>query len=286
MNLKSKANYFVFIVLFNLPLYSALAAPPPPYTVVLDPGHGGLDEGTVHLLNSTRVAEKDLTLLLAKDVSLQLKRLGIRAILTRSQDSDLGLSYRTKLANRLKADLFISIHMNSTATPMVSDTGGVETYFLNNTSDATSKRLAYLENSANPVLAKSAADAPEATDVALILKDLRLDANLPESKRLACLVQNRISETGMQKNRGIKQALFHVLLGADMPSILLEAGFLSHPKDRERVLQPGLRSKLAQRIAVAIDEFRRTQHTKLASQQLSSCKVLEHPRLKSSQEHF
>jgi N-acetylmuramoyl-L-alanine amidase len=155
----------------------------------------------------------------------------------------------------------------------------VETYILNNTTDASSKRLAQLENS---VLGGAKDDAQGQLDVALILKDLRLDANLAESKRLACLLQSHLiasrevregSPEGKPKDpradRGVRQALFHVLLGADMPSALVEAGFLTHPKDRALLLSPSGQRSIGRAVALAILEFKR----KKASLQLARCKV-------------
>jgi N-acetylmuramoyl-L-alanine amidase len=182
--------------------------------------------------------------------------------------------------------------MNSTATPMVSDAEGVETYILNNASDASSRRLAHLENS---VLGRATdagiGGAAPPTDVALILKDLRLDANLSESKRLACALQRNLVEhtapavAGRSpgfprshartsiRNRGVKQALFHVLLGADMPSVNVEAGFLTSPRDRELVLSPAGRRSIARAITRSVEQFRGQKNTQRALLELSRCKV-------------
>jgi N-acetylmuramoyl-L-alanine amidase len=126
-------------------------------------------------------------------------------------------------------------------------------------------------------------------DVALILKDLRLDANLLESKRLACAVQGELVAAtvpdrkaalairGSPRNRGVKQALFHVLLGADMPSILVEAGFLTHPRDRAIVLSEEGQRSIATAMADALDRYRALQVPRgprsEALARLSSCKI-------------
>ena len=230
-----------------------------PFLVVLDPGHGGADFGTVYTRpDPTRfhVAEKNVTLALALQTARQLRAHGIKVILTRESDQDVPLSTRTAIANKVKADLFISIHMNAGAAE------GVETYILNNTTDATSRRLAQIENT-----------NAQQSDVDLIIKDLRLDANLPESKRLACAVQENLVSAMKKKNRGVKQALFYVLLGADMPSALLEAGFLSDARDRAFVLSEVGQRSISMAIARAVEQFRKLSGTPAAAAVLSRCQV-------------
>jgi N-acetylmuramoyl-L-alanine amidase len=262
------------VLLGPLAVSSAWAAKRP-FKVVIDPGHGGNDHGTTQLIGNVEVMEKQLTLALAQETARILRAKGVVTILTRTDDQDVALGARTALANRLKADVFLSIHMNSTDTPMVVGAEGIETYILNNTSDATSKRLAHLENSVLSPEERAAAESPEQLDVALILRDLRLDANLSESKRLACIVQDHLIGTAKAKtrNRGVRQALFHVLLGAEMPSILVETGFLSNPRDRETMQSPKGRHALGAALARAIMSFRDTRGTGQAQLTLSRCKV-------------
>lgn len=244
-----------------------------PFKVVIDPGHGGEDLGTVYDNGTTRITEKEITLLLAREVARQLKARKISVTLTRQWDKEVPLGDRTALANRIRADLFLSIHMNSAPHPSAaSEAEGIETFILNNTTDESSRRLARLENT---VLGRRKEDNP---DVALILRDLTLDANLAESKRLACTVQNNlIFKTSNRqraiKDRGVKQALFHVLLGAEMPSALVEAGFLSHARDRKFITSPEGRKQVGAAIARAIDQFRRHKGTPFARSTLSNCKV-------------
>ena len=245
----------------------------PPFRVVIDPGHGGRDEGTIYHDGSLRLSEKQITLRLAQEVQKILQKKGYSVILTRSDDRELSLPSRTALANRLKANLFISIHMNQSQGGLAQ---GVETYIMNHTSDASSRRLARLENS----VIGSAVSQNGGSDVALILKDLRLDSNLSESKRLACLVQNQLVSATSQdsnskrRNRGVKQGLFYVLLGADMPSILVEAGFLSHPWDRSLVLSSPGQRLMGEAIGDAVDTFAQTQRDRsVAISKLHSCQV-------------
>ncbi len=245
--------------------------------IVLDPGHGGGDEGTVYRGASMNIAEKEITLSLAYAVGKQLRNQGYQVTLTRESDRELALPARTALANRLKADLFISIHMNSSQI----SAQGIETYILNHTTDAASKRLAHLENS---IIFNSASGSEKDPDVALILKDLQLDANFAESKQLACLIQeNLISPQPIEGektrdyrkiNRGVKQALFHVLLGADMPSVLVEAGFLSHPEDRSRVLSPQGQLQIGRSITAAVQQFFRQKKDQKVMHSLGKCKII------------
>ncbi len=275
------AASLAFTLLTALP--SAASLPRAPFRVVIDPGHGGSDHGTIFDNGTVRVAEKDITLALATEAARQLRARGAEVTLTREKDRDVSLPSRTAVANRLRADVFISLHMNSTATPMVSDAEGVETFILNTATDASSRRLAHLENN---VLGGSELGGGD-TEVALILKDLRLDANLTDSKRLACSLQSSLVVASAKfgkvrhmsvKDRGVKQALFHVLLGADMPSALVEAGFLTSPRDRAVLLSIAGRKALGGALASAIDKYRRSLALPGASgalAELGRCKVTE-----------
>ncbi len=221
------------------------------FTVVIDPGHGGPDTGAVHKqVGDVTLTEKHFTLLLARDLSRELVIRGHKVALTRTDDREVLLSDRTALANKLRADVFISIHMNSSNDTVRS--GGVETFILNHATDDTSKRLADLENA---VLKGSQANAASGSNhVSLIMKDLILDSNLAPSKELACSVQARIKHAAT--DRGVKQALFYVLLGTDMPSILIESGFMNLKEDRDRILFRQSRMTLAAEIAAAVDDYR------------------------------
>jgi N-acetylmuramoyl-L-alanine amidase len=220
--------------------------------VVVDPGHGGVDTGAVSKgSDGTLLTEKHFTLLLARDLARELIIRGNQVVLTRNDDHELPLPERTALANKLKADAFISLHLNSSADHL--KTGGVETFILNHATDDASKRLADLEN--NVLKDSQAKSASESSNVSLIMKDMILDSTLKPSKDLACSVQSRIKE-GSSRDRGVKQALFYVLLGADMPSILIEAGFMNHEPDRKRILFVKSRHALAAQIAAAVDDFK------------------------------
>jgi len=179
-------SIITFIFLFS-PLLS-WSSPSPAPLVVIDPGHGGKDYGATYGRGKYLLREKNLTLALALEVSRQLQKKKIRSILTRRTDKLVPLDERTALANRLGAQIFISLHINSGKITGKKG-GGVETFILNNSTNAPAKRLAELENS---VLKGSIAKTKDQTDVSLIVKDLILDANLKESKHLACLVQDKL----------------------------------------------------------------------------------------------
>ncbi len=246
---------------------STLAAPltPEQFKVALDPGHGGNDLGAL----SSGTREKDFTLRLAKELKRQLGQKKYPVILTRDSDREVSLGERTKIANREKANLFLSIHLNSPPAGTKKSPEGVETYILNTTTDQTSKRLAELENKGVDLAASETGNH----DVNLILKDLTLDSYQPENKRLACLAQRHLISVTKQKHRGIRQALFVVLLGAEMPSALVEVGFISSERDR-KLLQSdhGLRA-VAASLVRAIEEFRMTSGTPDAKKILSECPV-------------
>lgn len=194
--------------------------------VMIDAGHGGKDPGAI---GERGLKEKDVVLKISKKLKIELeKKLGIKAILTRDNDTFLPLEERTALANMHGADLFVSIHANASRKRRTS---GVETYYLNLSSDEESMRVAAREN---------ATSQKRMSDLQLILNDLLQTTKLNESSRLAAFVQNDISSQlgklhSDTKNLGVKQAPFYVLIGAHMPSILVEVSFLSNPTEEKRL---------------------------------------------------
>ncbi|MBS1961527.1 MAG: N-acetylmuramoyl-L-alanine amidase [Bdellovibrionales bacterium] len=249
------------------------------YTVVLDPGHGGTDFGAIYAekksakskKGKTVFTEKAAVLGLAIEAKRQLEQKGYPVLLTRDRDADIALNARTAIANRAHAKVFVSIHMNSLPSGRAE---GVETYLLNSTTDRTSKRLAELENKGlDPTQgSKQTSD----TEVNLILKDMTIDGNAPESKRLACALQDHLTAVTKQRPRGVKQALFVVLLGADMPTSLVEAGFVSSERDRKLITsEHGVRAMAAAMVR-AIEQFRTRQGTEAARQDQAKCLVSDH----------
>jgi N-acetylmuramoyl-L-alanine amidase len=209
-------------------------------TIALDPGHGGAETGAT---GPTGLLEKDVTLAIARKLRELLEnRLGVRVIFTRDEDRDLPLDERTSVANNNKSDLFISIHVN--ASPR-RNAKGSSVYFLSQqASDEESRRVAAAENAPS-------ARAASATnrDLQFILWDMAQTASLNESSVLAeILLEELLGSSGEENNRGIKQAPFRVLMGATMPSVLVEVGFITNP-DEERLLRT---SKYQEELAQAI----------------------------------
>lgn len=194
--------------------------------VILDPGHGGKDPGA---LGRKGLKEKDVALKVAKRLERQLLKTGrYDVILTRRDDRYLALVARTGIANKENADIFVSIHTNACGDKQAH---GIETYYLDNTTDRASIRLSSLENKTTE---------GEMTDLDYILLDLRLTANVDESKRLAGSIQRSAvsaMRSGYDKveDKGVKKALFFVLLGAKMPAVLAEIAFITNPMEAKRM---------------------------------------------------
>jgi N-acetylmuramoyl-L-alanine amidase len=229
-----------------------IARPPTPrpgiHTIVLDPGHGGGETGAV---SASGTQEKALTLMLAEAVKSRLEnRLPVRVVLTRSEDAQLPLSTRSAIANQFKADLFVSIHLNSSPGAVA---GGAETYFLSaQASDARAASAAAAENRNGG----AGEDGDALYGLQLLLWDLAQSRYLGESQRLANLIQQELNvELGL-RDRGVKQAPFRVLMGAAMPAVLVELGFLSNPEEEKKLLQPAYRSQLAEALTRAITRYK------------------------------
>lgn len=216
-------------------------------TIVIDPGHGGVETGAVgpggHL-------EKDLTLELARSLRRRLReRLPVKVVLTRNQDASLPHDTRTAIANQNKADLFVSIHLNSA---LGSTAHGAETYFLSReASDERAARAAAAENRSGP-----GGEADPLDDLELILWDMAQSHHLAESQRVASLIQEELNSALGIRNRGVKQAPFRVLMGAAMPAVLVELGFLSNPEEEGKLTDAGYRERLVDALVRAIGRYR------------------------------
>lgn len=219
--------------------------------IVIDPGHGGHDYGTI---GPTGLAEKDLAL----DVALRLgklieEKLGSQVVYTRDDDTFVPLENRTALANQKQADLFISIHGNSSHNRAAS---GVETFFLGIASRQDQETL-------DIVARENAFSERSLHDLQDVIKKITLSEKVDESKDFAASVQKSLSTQASQwnqhaKNRGVKRAHFIVLIGANMPSILTEISFLSNPNDERWLKKPGSSQKLAQSIYDGIFNYVKT----------------------------
>jgi len=198
------------------------------HTIVVDPGHGGIDPGNPGLTFPGRLAEKDVTLAIGRLLRAELVRRGLSVVLTRSTDTLIDLADRP-LFCRAECDLFVSIHVNSMPKgPRQGLASGVETYFLSDAKTEDQKRVTQMENDAMRFeTATPAGDGP----VAYILKDLQLNEYLRESARLADLVQGRVAAIHPGGDRGVQQGPFLVLAAARRPAVLVEAGFATHKED-------------------------------------------------------
>jgi N-acetylmuramoyl-L-alanine amidase len=214
--------------------------------IVIDPGHGGKDPGC--FINGD-IKEKDIVLDMAKTLKSKLeKRLGCEVLLTRTTDIFIPLDERTAFANIKKADLFISLHVNAHRQNSIS---GIETYFLNMTTDKQAVLVAAREN---------ATSEKNISDLQSILNDLMLNTKISESNRLAHSVQNGIMGDLKKKYRenkslGVKQAPFYVLIGAEMPAILIETGFLTNNTERKKLISSTYHETLSEGISRGIDEY-------------------------------
>ncbi|MEM6792760.1 MAG: N-acetylmuramoyl-L-alanine amidase [Acidobacteriota bacterium] len=218
-------------------------------TIVLDPGHGGPDE--TGAVGATGTYESKLTLMMARLLRTKLEqRMPVRVVLTRERDEEVSLTARTALANENKADLFISLHFNSYRGTRAR---GAETYFLSReASDELAAQLAAAENR------DSATDAPETAGdgLDLILWDLAQSYHLNESQRFANLVQEELNQALALRDRGVRQAPFKVLMGATMPAVLVELGFISNPQEEAKLRSPAYRAQLADALVRAVVRFK------------------------------
>lgn len=231
------------------------ASRPPAFVVVVDPGHGGDQDGA---LSPSGVKEKDVVLQIARRLRPKLEHLGARVVLTRTGDIGVPLTTRAAVANGLKADLFVSIHLNSMATAEGRRTSsGVETYFLSaDASDANAAAAAAREN-ADRLAGEPLPDPGD--PVAGILQDLEQAAALAGSSRLAYALHERLVAALGSEDRGVKQAPFYVLAGARMPAVLLEVGFISNGAESRQLLNAAHQEKIAGAIAAGVKAWREAE---------------------------
>ena len=214
--------------------------------IVVDAGHGGKDPGAV---GPSGVLEKDVTLEMAKELAKALtKQLGCEVILTRSTDVYLPLEERTAIANKVGADLFVSLHANANKN---RNAYGIETYYLNFSKNDKAAAVAARENGTS---------LKQVSDLELILFDLMANAKINESSRLATVIQENLVQHISKKysdvrDLGVRQGPFYVLLGATMPSVLVETAFISHPREEKRLTSSAYQKSAAHAIALAIKEY-------------------------------
>jgi N-acetylmuramoyl-L-alanine amidase len=214
--------------------------------IVIDPGHGGHDTGTI---GPNGLEEKDLVLEVGRRLGKLLEsRLGAEVVYTRKDDTFIPLETRTALANQQRADLFISIHANSSRDP---DARGVETYYLNFTSSPEALEVAARENA---VSEKSIYELQD------LVKKIAMKEKIEESREFAGDVQQSLhiglsAKSPAIRNRGVKKAPFIVLIGANMPSILAEISFVSNPTDEHRLETAEYRQRIAESLYRGIAKY-------------------------------
>ncbi len=221
----------------------ALATP----LVVLDPGHGGSNpgaEGPGAKGSAANLHEKQLTLAIAVQVAAKLRDHGIAVELTRTDDRTLTLRQRTEHADRVNADLFVSIHANASPTRTQR---GYETYVL------TTKGV---DIDARALRGEAMTPRPGVDpDIALVLDDVERGAVQWEAADLAARMQRALRDhRGPEGDRGVRQDSDHVLLGATMPSVLVEVGFIDHPIEGTQLAEATTQAQLASAIAEAIED--------------------------------
>jgi N-acetylmuramoyl-L-alanine amidase len=239
----------------ELPVVSSCLVDRPVKKIFLDPGHGGEDAGT----KANGIYEKNITLAFARQTADELRRRGFEVSFSRTRDVFLPLEVRTKLAEKWKADLFISLHVNSSPHHQAH---GTETYILSqDATDAEARKLALIENS----IASSGKDRQSA--VQDILWDMEQTAYLQDSAYLASYLQGALIANahavlkkekieGDWKNRGVRQAPFYVLNRAAMPAVLVELGYLSNPGDRKLLLTKSFQESLSKALADGVKKYR------------------------------
>ena len=218
--------------------------------IVIDAGHGGHDSGAI----GAGLYEKNLVLQIAKRTAKKFKDMGYRVYLTRSNDRFIKLSGRTKIADRKDAKVFISIHANAIAQRnRFNAVEGIETYFLQKTRDAKSQRIAKRENEA--VL-----QGADTLSKNVIIDSVLNGPKIIESNKLAIDVQANIMKSvrsayGDARNGGIKPAPFYVLVGASRPSILVEVGYITNPKERARLFTSDYQERIAKGIVAGATRY-------------------------------
>ncbi len=223
-------------------------------TIVIDPGHGGQDPGAV---GSGTLQEKSIVLNISEKLRQILMSRGYTVLMTRENNRFISLKDRTKFATRHKADLFLSIHANGSKSPQ---TEGIETYYLNvSSTDEISEQIAAREN---------ANSGYSIQELESLLKGLIQESKSEDSKRLATEVQHRLVQATGAVDRGVKYARFVVLIGTNVPSILVEAGFVSNPTEARKLATPAYQHKIATAIAEGVDSFlQKTSETPFAKSQ-------------------
>ena len=217
--------------------------------IVIDPGHGGKDPGAI---SKRGTREKDITLSIAKKLAKKLRKKGFKVILTRDRDKFLTLGERARIANKSKCDLFISIHANYSKGQRAH---GIETYFLSEARTKWERSVAAFENSVIKYEIKEETSGKNI--LKWILGDMAQNEFLRESQDLAAFVERSVTKKAGSLDRGVKQAGFYVLRGVYAPSILIETGFITNPKEEKLLKSNRYQNKIADGITEGILKYKR-----------------------------
>jgi N-acetylmuramoyl-L-alanine amidase len=217
--------------------------------IVIDAGHGGHDTGAI----GGGKREKDLVLQIAKKVYKEFKAKGFPVYLTRSSDKFLKLGQRTRIADHKDAKVFISIHANSVARSKRYKMQGIETFFLQNTRDERSQRIAAREN-------KAVLKGTDRVSKEVIIDSVLNGPKIVESNKLAIdihrhMITNARTMYRDVKDGGVRHAPFYVLVGASRPSILIEVGYISHPKERKRLFNSHYQDLLSKGVVEGVEHY-------------------------------
>ena len=219
-------------------------------TIIIDPGHGGKDPGAVGYRGTK---EKDIVLDVSKRLARKIERNSkTKVILTREEDIFLRLQDRTKFANANEGDLFISIHTNAAEDRRAS---GFERFLIGPNKNEAAVRVAARENAA---LELEGFSGKKLTNEDLIKATIAQIAFAAKSEEFASLVQNEIKKRVQSKDRGVKQAGFYVLMGASMPNVLIELGFISNPNEEKKLNSSSYRDMLATSIYYAVLKYQKS----------------------------
>lgn len=236
-------RFFLIHLLVFICAFPALGA-----VILIDPGHGGEEWGAVGMLDGGRkVMEKDLSLRLANKIANKLRPMAT-VFLSRSMDRTVSLQERADMADKLKADLFISVHFNSSTD---ASAHGFETYYLDNSKDAAVKKVERQENLTG---------SGEEHVINQILVDLVIQQTVRESRALAKELHKRLHghmKTVGLSDRGMRPGLFYVLALSKRPGVLLEAGFISNPSELKMLQQEEFLERYATAASIGISDFLR-----------------------------
>jgi len=230
------------------------------YLIVIEPGHGGHDSGAIG--GSRRYMEKKAVLQISLRLRRHLKAMGFGVLMTRSSDRFVKLRYRTRYSNRMHGDIFVSIHANAAGSRRRYKTAyGIETYFLQVTRNERAKRVAAMENSV--VLNKK-----DRLSKNVILNAVLTGPKIVLSNKLAIDVQkgmlsNLRRRYSRVKDGGVRPAPFWVLVGAEMPAILIETGYISNPWEKKRLFDPRYQDLMAKGIAEGIARYLRNREREI-----------------------